>query len=139
MNTKTLLASALAIFSLTACSPSSEEAKEDTYEPTFQIQDCDVKLGGIHFTKMINGADKQVSQTDTIIRFIAPEGTDLFIDPNDGKLTKSTAKILLTAIDNTTPFTFSGRLTPGFTEDGLYNAANLMVVANDTLWQKFCF
>ncbi len=75
MNTKTLLASALAIFSLTACSPSSKEAKKDTYKPTFQIQDCDVKLGGIHFTKMINGADKQVSQTDTIIRFIAPEGT----------------------------------------------------------------
>lgn len=139
MNTKTLLASALAIFSLTACSPSSKEAKKDTYKPTFQIQDCDVKLGGIHFTKMINGADKQVSQTDTIIRFIAPEGTDLFIDPNDDKLTKSTAKILLTTIDNTKPFTFSGRLKPGFTKDGLYNAANLMVVANDTLWQKFCF
>ena len=32
-----------------------------------------------------------------------------------------------------------GHLKPGFTEDGLYNAANLMVVANDTLWQKFCF
>ena len=98
MNTKTLLASALAISSLTACSPSSKEAKKDTYKPTFQIQDCDVKLGGIHFTKMINGADKQVSQTDTIIRFIAPEGTDLFIDPNDGKLTKSTAKILLLSL-----------------------------------------
>ena len=45
----------------------------------------------------------------------------------------------MTTIDNTKPFTFSGRLKPGFTEDGLYNAANLMVVANDTLWQKFCF
>ena len=45
----------------------------------------------------------------------------------------------MTTIDNTKPFTFSGRLKPGFTKDGLYNAANLMVVANDTLWQKFCF
>lgn len=139
MKSKTLLASALAIFSLMACTPSSEKATDNTHKPAFQIQDCDVELGGIHFTKMINDADKQVSQTDAVIRFVAPEGTDLFIDPNEGKLTKSTAKILLTEIDNTKPFTFTGRLKPGFTADGLYNAANLMVVANDTLWQKFCF
>lgn len=139
MNSKNLMVSALTIFSLTACTPSSEEAKEDIYEPAFRIEDCDVELGGIRFSKMVNNADKQVSLTDSVIRFTAPEGTDLFIDPNCGKLTKSTAKILLTEIDNTKPFTFSGRLKPGFTEDGLYNAANLMVVANDTLWQKFCF
>lgn len=139
MNSKNLMFSALTIFSLTACTPSSEEAKEDIYEPAFRIEDCDVELGGIRFSKMVNNADKQVSLTDSVIRFTAPEGTDLFIDPNGGKLTKSTAKILLTEIDNTKPFTFSGRLKPGFTEDGLYNAANLMVVANDTLWQKFCF
>lgn len=139
MNSKNLMVSALTIFSLTACTPSSEEAKEDIYEAAFRIEDCDVELGGIRFSKMVNNADKQVSLTDSVIRFTAPEGTDLFIDPNDGKLTKSTAKILLTEIDNTKPFTFSGRLKPGFTEDGLYNAANLMVVANDTLWQKFCF
>lgn len=139
MNSKNLMVSALTIFSLTACTPSLEEAKEDIYEPAFRIEDCDVELGGIRFSKMVNNADKQVSLTDSVIRFTAPEGTDLFIDPNDGKLTKSTAKILLTEIDNTKPFTFSGRLKPGFTEDGLYNAANLMVVANDTLWQKFCF
>lgn len=139
MNSKNLMVSALTIFSLTACTPSSEEAKEDIYEAAFRIEDCDVELGGIRFSKMVNNADKQVSLTDSVIRFTALEGTDLFIDPNDGKLTKSTAKILLTEIDNTKPFTFSGRLKPGFTEDGLYNAANLMVVANDTLWQKFCF
>ncbi len=139
MNSKNLMVSALTIFSLTACTPSSEEAKEDIYEPAFRIEDCDVELGGIRFSKMVNNADKQVSLTDSVIRFTAPEGTDLFIDPNDGKLTKSTAKILLTEIDNTKPFTFKGRLKPGFTEEGLYNAANLMVVANDTLWQKFCF
>ena len=139
MKSKKIAASVFTILSLTACTPANEETKSDTYEPGFEIQDCDMKLGGIHFTKMINDADKQVSQTDSIIRFIAPECTDLFIDPNDGKLTKSTAKILLTEIDNTKPFTFQGRVKPGFTEEGLYNAANLMVVANDTLWQKICF
>lgn len=139
MKSKKIVASVLTILSLTACTQANKEAKDDTYKPAFEIQDCDVKLDGIHFTKMINDADKQVSQIDSVVRFIAPEGTDLFIDPNDGKLTKSTAKILLTEIDNTKPFTFKGRVKPGFTEDGLYNAANLMVVANDTLWQKICF
>ena len=138
MKSKKIMASALTILSFTACTPTTEQAKNSTYVPAFEIQDCNVKLGSIHFTKMTNDADKQVSQTDSVIRFVAPEGTDLFIDPN-GKLTKSTAKILLTEVDNTKPFTFKGRLKPGFTEEGLYNAANLMVVANDTLWQKFCF
>ena len=104
MKSKTLVTSALTILSLTACVPTTKEAKDNTYVPAFEIQDCDVKLGGIHFTKMTNNADKQVSQTDSVIRFVAPEGTDLFIDTN-GKLTKSTAKILLTEIDNTKPFT----------------------------------
>ena len=138
MKSKKKMVSVLTILSFTACTPTTEQAKNNTYVPAFEIQDCNVKLGSIHFTKMTNDADKQVSQTDSVIRFVAPEGTDLFIDPN-GKLTKSTAKILLTEVDNTKPFTFKGRLKPGFTEEGLYNAANLMVVANDTLWQKFCF
>ena len=139
MKSNQIVIAALAMASLVACKPATEEAKTDTYVPAFEIQDCDVELDGIRFTKMINDADKQVNQTDSVIRFVAQEGTDLFIDPNEGKLTKSTAKILLTEIDNTKPFTFQGRLKPGFTPDGIYNAANLMVVANDTLWQKICF
>lgn len=30
-------------------------------------------------------------------------------------------------------------MKPGFTPEGLYNAADLVVMANDTLYQKFCF
>lgn len=139
LKSKNLFAIAMTFISITACTSVTDRTKENGYVPSFKIQNCDVELGGIHFTKMVNDADKQVSQTDSIVRFIAPKGTDLFIDPNDGKLTKSTAKIMLTEIDNTKPFTFQGRVKPGFTEEGLYNAANLMVVANDTLWQKICF
>jgi len=80
---------------------------------------------------------KQVSEKNGIIRYVAPEGTDLFIDPNGGKLTATTAKVLFTEIDNTKPFTFSARIKPGFTKDGLYNQGNLVVLANDTLWQNF--
>lgn len=139
LKSNNLVAAALAGVCFTACTPTTGETKEYKHVPSFEIQDCDLSFDGIHFTKMINDADKQIDLTDSVIRFIAPEGTDLFIDPNDGKFTKSTAKILLTEIDNSKPFTFQGRLKPGFTKEGLYNAANLMIVANDTLWQKICF
>lgn len=129
----------MTVLALTACTQSTKEVKGEAYVPAFHFQDCDLEFGGIRFTKMINNADREVSRTGNVIRFTAPEGTDLFIDPNDGKLTKASAKILLTEIDNSKPFTFTARLKPGFTKDGLYNAANLMVVANDTLWQKLCF
>lgn len=133
------MVSVMTVLALTACTQSTKEVKGEAYVPAFHFQDCDLEFGGIRFTKMINNADREVSRTGNVIRFTAPEGTDLFIDPNDGKLTKASAKILLTEIDNSKPFTFTARLKPGFTKDGLYNAANLMVVANDTLWQKLCF
>lgn len=131
---------ALLAVTLMACQLTKEEEMAETsYKPAFEVQDCDLTLGGIHFTKMINDADKQVSEKEGVIRFTAPEGTDLFIDPNGGKLTATTAKVLFAEIDNTKPFTFSARIKPGFTKDGLYNQGNLIVLANDTLWQKFCF
>ncbi|MDO4171323.1 MAG: DUF1349 domain-containing protein, partial [Prevotellaceae bacterium] len=139
MNTRKIMVSVMTVLALTACTQSTKEVKGEAYVPAFHFQDCDLEFGGIRFTKMINNADREVSRTGNVIRFTAPEGTDLFIDPNDGKLTKASAKILLTEIDNSKPFTFTARLKPGFTKDGLYNAANLMVVANDTLWQKLCF
>lgn len=140
MKRKKAIAFALSAVALMACQQTKEnEVTETIYKPAFEIQDCDLTLGGIHFTKMINDADKQVTEKEGIIRFTAPEGTDLFIDPNGGKLTASTAKVLFTEIDNTKPFTFSARIKPGSTKDGLYNQGNLMVLANDTLWQKFCF
>ena len=80
-----------------------------------------------------------MSEKDGVITFVAPEKTNLFIDPNDAKLTAKTAKVLFTEVDNTKPFTFSAKMKPGFTPDGLYHAADLIVMANDTLYQKFCF
>jgi len=139
MKKKNMIALAFSALALMACQQSSKEQDKSDYKPAFEIQDCDVTLGGIHFTKMINGADKQVSEKNGIIHYVAPEGTDLFIDPNGGKLTATTAKVLFTEIDNTKPFTFSARIKPGFTKEGLYNQGNLVVLVNDTLWQKFCF
>lgn len=130
---------------LASCSNSSKQEKADSSSadsvqtPVMSFQDCDLTLGGIHFTKMLNEADKQVSEKAGVITFVAPEKTDLFIDPNDAKLTANTAKVLFSEVDNTKPFTFSAKMKPGFTPDGLYNAADLVVMANDTLYQKFCF
>ena len=130
---------------LASCSNSSKQEKaegssaDSVQTSVMSFQDCDLTLGGIHFTKMLNEADKQVSEKAGVITFVAPEKTDLFIDPNDAKLTANTAKVLFTEVDNTKPFTFSAKMKPGFTPDGLYHAADLIVMANDTLYQKFCF
>lgn len=136
---KHLIVFTFSALALVACQQTKNESMETSHRPAFEVEACDVTLGGIHFTRMINGADKQVSEEEGIVRFTAPEGTDLFIDPNGGKLTQTSAKILFTEIDNTKPFTFSARIKPGFTEEGLYHQGNLVVLANDTLWQKFCF
>lgn len=130
---------------LAGCNNSAKQEKaeglsaDSVQDSVMSFQDCDLMLGGIHFTKMLNDADKQVSEKDGVISFIAPEKTDLFIDPNDAKLTAHTAKVLFAEVDNSKPFTFSAKMKPGFTPDGLYHAADLIVMANDTLYQKFCF
>ena len=92
------------------------------YKPTVEFQDCDVWLNGIHFTKMINDADKQVTEKEGIIIFTSPENTDIFNDPDDGKLTQATAKVLFIEVDNSKPFTFQARIKPGFTPNGRIEA-----------------
>ena len=134
---KTILLSALTL-TLVACGgkqaiPPVEEAVNE------KLTDCDMTISGIHFTKALNGADSQVTDSAGIVTFRAKPHADYFNDPNDGKLSQSNAAVLLTEVDNTKPFTFSARLKTGFTEDGLYNAATLFVYANDSLYQKFCF
>ena len=134
---KMILLSALTL-TLVACGgkqaiPPVEDAVNE------KLTDCDMTISGIHFTKALNGADGQVTDSAGIVTFRAKPHADYFNDPNDGKLSQSNAAVLLTEVDNTKPFTFSARLKSGFTKDGLYNAATLFVYANDSLYQKFCF
>ncbi len=99
--------------------------------------ECDVTIGDIHFTKSINGAASSIKrQEDGKIIFTAKEKTDYFSDPN-GKLSNTTAPILLTRIDNTKPFTLTAKVTPGFND--LYNAGVLYVYSNDSFFQKHCY
>lgn len=100
---------------------------------------CDIKLSGIHFTKAVNGADTLIkTEPGEKIIFKAGEKSDYFSDP-DGKLSNTTAPMLLSKVDNTKPFTIVSKVTPEFTEKGLYNAGVLYIYSNDSFYQKFCF
>lgn len=100
---------------------------------------CDIKLTGIHFTKSVNGADTLATvDKNGKITFKVGEKKDYFCDP-DNRLSNNTAPILLARVDNTKPFTLIAKVTPGFTEKGLYNAGVLYIYVNDNFWQKLCF
>ena len=99
---------------------------------------CDLHIGGVHFTKSVNNAASSVViEESSKVIFTAGEKTDYFSDP-DGKLSNTTAPLLLTRIDNSKPFTFSAKVTPGFTDD-VYNAGVLYIYINDLFFQKHCF
>lgn len=100
---------------------------------------CDITIAGIHFTKSINGADTlATADASGKVTFKAGTQKDYFCDPNE-KLSNNTAPILLSKIDNTKPFTFISKVTPEFTEKGLYNAGVFYIYVNDNFWQKLCF
>ena len=87
-----------------------------------KMTECNISVGGLHFTKSLNGAEQQVSDSAGIVTFRAKPHADYFCDPNEGKMSQNNAKV-----------------KSGFTPEGTYNAAVLFVYANDTLWQKLCF
>lgn len=115
---------------LTGCADSGQD---------YDLKECDMTLSGVHFTHSLNGADAQVSEKNDTVTFRALPKADYFRDPNGDELTQDDAAILLTEVDNTKPFTFSAKVTPGFTPTGLYHAATLFVFDNPTHWQKFAF
>ena len=137
---------------LAACNPPS--AQQQTSESTeataagqagtadveIKGKAIDLQVGDVHFTKAVNGADSLISVDPSTqeIAFRVGEKKDYFLDP-DGKLSNNTAPILLSAVDNTKPFTLFAKVKPTFTETGLYNAGVLFLYAHEELYQKFCF
>jgi len=100
---------------------------------------CDVTIEGIQFTKSVNNAAALITTEENgKIVFKTGEKTDYFSDPN-GKLSNTTAPLLLTQVDNTKPFTFTAKVTPDFSGNDLYNAGVLYVYVNDGFFQKHCF
>lgn len=123
---------------LAAACTDQKTAKVETSAESSNLTDCNISLNGLKFTKSLNGADKQVSDSAGTVIFRAKPQSDYFCDPN-GKISQNDAAILFMEVDNKKPFTYSAKVKAGFTENGIYNAAVLYVYANDTLWQKLCF
>ncbi len=109
-------------------------------ESVLEGVDCNIELGNVVFTKAINGADTLVQiKDDKVLEFRCGEKRDFFCDPNGGILSNRTAPLLLTKVDNAKSFTFISKVSPQFTEKDTYNAGDLFVFVNDTVWQKFAF
>lgn len=140
---KTIISYAILVgcIAMAACQPSkSTKPKQESEQATNKISECEVKAGSVTFTHAINGADSCVKVLkDGALEFHCAEKLDFFCDPNEGKLSNNTLPVLLVPTDNTKPFTLTAKVTPGFTKEGLYNAADLFVYVNDTLWQKLAF
>jgi len=112
-----------------------------TEEDTARISGtpCDLTIGEIKFTKSINNAAASVEiDKNNKVVFKAGEKTDYFSDPN-GRLSNTSAPILLTRIDNSKPFTFTAKVTPDFSGNDVYNAGVLYIYVNDSFFQKLCY
>lgn len=126
-------------------SPKQIEANNIPSAPSVQVDgkvsgiECDVTIGNIHFTKSINNAHSLITAEETNkIVFPSGEKTDYFSDPN-GKLSNTSAPLLLTLVDNTKPFTFTAKVTPDFSANEFYNAGVLYIYSNDSFFQKLCY
>lgn len=142
MNRKILMATAI-VLAATSCQSKVEQEsnfKHDLADVDNKISltDCDITFDGVRFTKSLNGGDSLVTITDSILNFDCEQGRDFFSDPNM-KLSNHTIPAILSEVDNTKPFTLSAKVTPRFSEEGTYNAADLLVFASDSLYQKLCF
>ena len=145
---KTLFISTLCSLLLISCSQKSntgsavipqDSTKNAIESAMVSGEKCDVTINNIPFSKSINKAASSVSvQENGKVIFEAGGKSDYFSDPN-GKLSNTSAPILLTVVDNTKPFTFSAKVTPGFAVEDLYNAGVLYVYVNDLFFQKHCY
>ena len=145
MKSNTICQVILAGSIILASCQSNNSAKQDESQQTMnetvmnKVTDCKISAGNITFTNAINGAEKCVKLLDDgALEFHCTEGLDFFSDPN-GKLSNTTLPILLVPVENTKPFTLIAKVTPEFTTEGLYNAADLFVYSCDSLWQKLAF
>lgn len=91
----------------------------------------------MEFTKSINEA-KENSRIlpKGHIELLSPANSDYFISP-DGKTRKADAPLMLTEVDNTTPFTFIAKLSPEFI--AIYDAGALFIYVDDEHWVKLAY
>lgn len=120
---------------MNSCIDTPAESRKTTPEIT-KGEECSVIVTGVEFTKSINGAVATATVEGDKLILKSNARCDNFNDP-DGKLSNSTAPVLLVKIDNTKPFTFTSRVTPTFADT--YDAGAMYIYLNPKLWFKFAF
>ncbi|MBL7827613.1 MAG: DUF1349 domain-containing protein [Saprospiraceae bacterium] len=106
-------------------------------KPSIQAEDCSITLNGISFTKSLNQG-KSVSQLVGANKLIMKSGpkTDYFNEPNQSAK-YGNAPMLLTSVDNKSPFTFVTKVSPQFTQT--YDAGALYIYVDPDKWHKFAY
>ena len=132
----------IASLAMTGCTQKASEKKEGSSDKkvtteNVKLATCNIKVGGIRFTKSKNGGEDGIALLGDTLKFVAGPQTDYFCSP-DGSVVNSSAAIF-TEVDNTKPFTFTAKVQPEFTETGTYSAGVLYAYENDTHCQKLCF
>jgi uncharacterized protein len=94
---------------------------------------ADIAIGGVRFTRALNGAADASSAGGGAVTIASGAKRDFFREP-DGSAVYDNAPVLLTAIDNARPFTFTVRVTPALKRT--YDAGALYVWARGNLWLK---
>lgn len=139
---KLVFAAILAGIVMTGCKPKESGNKSGCLDgnmtaETVELASCEINIGGIHFTKSKNGAEKGITLLGDTLKFVAGPQTDYFRS-SDGSVVNSSA-IIFTEVDNTKPFTFTAKVQPQFTKTGTYSAGVLYAYETDTHSQKLCF
>lgn len=95
-----------------------------------------MKATNVEFTRSLNNAKDLATVEDGKVVLKSNAKCDNFNDP-DGKLTNSTAPVLLSRVDNAKPFTLTAKVTPTFLET--YDAGAMYVYVDEKSWVKFAF
>jgi uncharacterized protein len=95
-----------------------------------------MKATNVEFTRSLNNAKDLATVEDGKVVLKSNAKCDNFNDP-DGKLTNSTAPVLLSRVDNAKPFTLTAKVTPTFLET--YDAGAMYVYVDENSWVKFAF
>ncbi len=117
---------------------SSCDGNRPVEKEVFAADSCRLELGNVQFVQLLNVESGTVSVTGDTLCIKAGENTDFFCDPQNVS-TRTSSPVLLAAVDNTRPFTFTAKVEPQFTVGGTYSAGVVFVFADKNHWQKLCY
>lgn len=129
------LSTTLVLLLVVGCKSNNSSNTQTNQEPV-AMEDIDVSISGITFTKAINDAAKHYEVSDSLLAINGITATNYFIAPDGGRV-EATAPILLTEIDNSKPFTFTTRVESSI--EKIYDAGTVYMFVDNSRWLKFAF